>query len=50
MLLVGCARGLPPEDYSITITSHVCNDAGACGTTTEVLPPIHNQSAPKGTR
>jgi hypothetical protein len=43
VLLGGCAAKLPPENYSITITSHVCNDAGMCHTETETIPPIHNQ-------
>lgn len=30
ILMGGCVKSLPPENYSITVTSHECNDAGIC--------------------
>ncbi len=30
ILLGGCAKSLPPENYSISVTSKECNDAGIC--------------------
>jgi hypothetical protein len=30
MFLGGCVKALPPENYSITVTSHECDDAGVC--------------------
>lgn len=38
-LLVGCTPTLPKEDYSITVTSHICDvDGGGCHKETKTLP------------
>jgi len=39
VVMIGCRTVLPKEDYSIVITSHVCDvDGGACHKETKVLP------------
>lgn len=39
ILLAGCTTALPKEDYSITITSHVCDqDGGSCRKETQNIP------------